>query len=163
MVWCESFTIIYTVMHSSHAGLRAGRGSCSAFCTGCGCTWAQFAGLPRICPALNRTLPASQVICLSQHCESESPAVGVCSAVRHEWLIAQGNPAQRYLDDGTALALSEISLQFLAPLRSRDTFLATVEVSRVSAARIVVSQQIICQPMQSQQPPKVGLQADELC
>lgn len=44
---------------------------------------------------------------------------------------------------GTPLALSEISIQFKAPLRSRDRFDVTVAVAKVGGARLVMTQRIL--------------------
>jgi acyl-CoA thioesterase FadM len=58
-------------------------------------------------------------------------------------LAAIGVEVEAWNARGQLLALSELNLQFRAPLRSRDTFRVTAAFSRVSGARIVLSQKVL--------------------
>lgn len=62
---------------------------------------------------------------------------------RHEAFSMMGCDVDSFARSGNALALSELSMSFKAPLRSKDAFVVTVSVANITAARVVFKQQVL--------------------
>lgn len=69
--------------------------------------------------------------------------INCCVAARHEALELLGCSPDEFARDGTPLALSELNIQYKAPLRSQDKFYVAVYVSKVTPARVVVQHSIV--------------------
>lgn len=67
--------------------------------------------------------------------------VGILSPA--EFLHEKGLDADQVARSGRALALSDISIKFMQPLRSRETFTSRLRIVKLTAARIVFEQQLL--------------------
>ena len=63
--------------------------------------------------------------------------------MRHEFLLSRGVDIDKIAKDGQALALSELRMVFVAPLRSGDTVRGTMSIMKVTPARIVIDQRLM--------------------
>lgn len=61
---------------------------------------------------------------------------------RHKALSSIGLSVSSLQASGTLMALSELSLQYKAPLRSGDTFFVTTAVAQLTAARLVIDHSV---------------------
>ena len=68
------------------------------------------------------------------------------AAVRHLWLLRCGLDADAVAQKGEALALSELHLRYVQPLRSGDAVRGTARLSRSTGARLYVEQRIFRLP-----------------
>lgn len=55
-----------------------------------------------------------------------------CTAARHKALKSLNMPVEQFQAQGTLMALSDLSLQYKAPLRAGDTFYVTTAIAQVN-------------------------------
>jgi acyl-CoA thioesterase FadM len=58
---------------------------------------------------------------------------------RHKALASLGIPVEQFQQQGTLMALSELSLSYKAPLRAGDTFYVTTAIAQVRCVQTLVS------------------------
>ena len=61
---------------------------------------------------------------------------------RHEYLISNGISFSKLHDEGIDLIVTRVEIDYKYPLRSRDSFLVSVEIKREGNARLVFLQSI---------------------
>ena len=79
--------------------------------------------------------------------------------VRHEYLASIGLAAQAVAASGQALALSDLHMRYLRPLRSGDHVRGTCRVVTATAARLVFQQQLWLVPRRRRQHDAAPVEA----
>ena len=104
-----------------------------------------FTCLPRLPVTVVSASPNPPLVCNGLHSRDGTRSACLplpCMTVRHEYLLHLGISADDVARRGDALALSELNLKYLRPLRSGDRFLGTCRLVKATAARLVFEQQL---------------------
>jgi len=72
--------------------------------------------------------------------------LGFTQHARHVMLAGLGFPCDDRAREGEALAISEVNVKYLSPLRSGDRFIVAVKVDQLTKARVVFVEQIVLLP-----------------
>eukprot|EP00878_Enallax_costatus_P029719 GHUV01032262.1.p2 GENE.GHUV01032262.1~~GHUV01032262.1.p2 ORF type:complete len:145 (+),score=41.97 GHUV01032262.1:705-1139(+) len=81
---------------------------------------------------------------------------------RHKALKSLNMPVEQFQQQGTLMALSDLSMQYKAPLRAGDTFYVTTAIAQVTPARVVIEhtvQQVSGHQSKPDDRPQVVCQA----
>ena len=88
--------------------------------------------LQRLACAAGLVIPVHA--CLLFKNTPERTCIAWLTAGRHKALASLGMPVEQFQQQGILMALSELTLQYKAPLRSRDVFYVTTAMAQVRAA-----------------------------
>lgn len=88
--------------------------------------------------------------------------LSVVIAARHELLHYLGFDCDLVAREGRALALSKQSIQYLKPLRSRDSIKSVIQLKKIGMARVVMKQDVFKIKTEEDEVRQVGGQCQGL-